>query len=161
MISCNVSCGHGTENSNSTKKITNNWYKHFYEDMCSKLKTIDIISYTNNDEYDKLLTENIIFVNLVDASAVNTVIECIVRNTPIIINKHPAIVELLGEDYPLYYENDSNDYYKINKQIEHMLLTGSKIKKAHHYLSKINKNKFMIQNFVFALIKVVFDLNRQ
>jgi len=154
MISCNVSC----DNVISDKKITNNWYKHFYEDILTKIKTVDILEYTNNEEYDKLLEENIIFINLVDASAVNTVIECIVRNTPIIVNKHPAIIEMLGEEYPLYYDNDSDE--TINNQIKKLLENGNKIRKAHNYLSRMNKNRYMIQNFVFALIRLVFDLSR-
>jgi hypothetical protein len=40
-------------------------------------------------------------------------LECIVRNNPIIVNKNKAIVELLGEKYPLYYEDDKY----MNKQI--------------------------------------------
>lgn len=155
MVSCNVSSNVVT----LSKKITNNWYKHFFEDTTSKLKTVDIINYTDNNEYDKLLTENIIFINLIDASAINTVIECIVRNTPIVVNKHPAVVELLGENYPLYYQNEIHDQYLLNKQIEHLLSGGFKIKNAHSYLSKMNKNKFMIQNFVYGLINVISDLN--
>lgn len=161
MISANVCCNISTNfRENTSKKITNNWYKHFYEDTISKLKTIDIINYTNNEEYDKLLSENIVFINLVDASAVNTIIECIVRNTPIIVNKHPAVVELLGEDYPLYYKNDTSDYYNINKEIENLVSNGLKIKKAYSYLSKMNKKKLMIENFVFSLINVVQELTQ-
>ena len=53
--------------------------------------------------YDLLLMQNIVFINLIDASAVNTILECIVRNTPIIVNKIDGIIDYLGEDYPLYY----------------------------------------------------------
>lgn len=160
IISTNLPMISSNQMLNNSKKITNNWYKHFYNDVFSKLKTIDILEYTNNEDYDKILTENVVFINLVDASAVNTIIECIVRNTPIIVNKHPAVVELLGENYPLYFDNDIYDYYHMNKKIEELLKNGSNIKKAHIYLNKLNKNKFMIQNFVFALINVVQELTK-
>lgn len=74
----------------------------FNDDM---YETAEIVTYLPNSDYDKLLGENIIFVCLYDASANNTVIECIVRNTPILINPLEAVKEYLGEDYPLYYDS--------------------------------------------------------
>lgn len=50
----------------------------------------------SNEAYDRLLTENIGFVALHDASANNTVIECIARATPLLVNPLPAVVEYLG-----------------------------------------------------------------
>ena len=55
-----------------------------------------------NDAYDALLAENIVFIELYDASANNTVIECIARGTPLLVNPLPAVVEYLGAGYPLY-----------------------------------------------------------
>ena len=57
----------------------------------------------SNEEYDRLLSENIAFVELHDANANNVVIECVARATPLLINPLPAVVEYLGHDYPLYY----------------------------------------------------------
>ena len=75
-----------------------------------KIKNISlknvVMKYTDTiEEYDDLLTNNIVFVDLFDASANNTVLECIVRRTPIIINNIGAVSEYLGKDYPLYFEN--------------------------------------------------------
>jgi hypothetical protein len=122
------------------KGIKNNWYNHFYNDLYNKLKSITFIEHLENEKYDHLLTENIVFINLVDASAVNTLIECIIRETPIIINKIPAVVELLGEKYPLYFGENDNIY--------DLLKNDSKICKAHRYLKKINKEKFYINTFI-------------
>jgi hypothetical protein len=74
----------------------------FKEEM---YKTAEKLMYLPNSEYDRLLVENIVFVYLYDASANNTVIECIVRNTPILINPLEAVKEYLGDDYPLYYNS--------------------------------------------------------
>jgi hypothetical protein len=52
-----------------------------------------------------LLSENIVFIELYDANANNTIVECIARGTPILVNPLPAVVEYLGEDYPLYFNN--------------------------------------------------------
>jgi hypothetical protein len=63
------------------------------------------MDWVSHEAYDKLLSENIVFLDFYDCSASNTVIECIVRNTPVLVNKHPAVVEYLGEDYPFYYDS--------------------------------------------------------
>ena len=59
----------------------------------------------SNADYDRLLSENIVFVELHDANANNAIIECIARATPLLINPLPAVVEYLGRDYPLYYSS--------------------------------------------------------
>lgn len=137
-VSQNVSC---------SDQIRNNWYKHYIKFTQDLIDSVEIIEKLENDDYDKLLSENIVFINLVDASAVNTVIECIVRNTPIIVNKHPAILEMLGEKYPLYYENCIN-YFEINTQVCNLLTNTSNIKKAHNYLQKLDKSSYLINTFV-------------
>jgi polysaccharide pyruvyl transferase WcaK-like protein len=135
------------QNCSFDKSISNNWYKHLYNDIEQKINNIKIINYIDNDEYDTLLSQNIVYINLVDASAINTLIECIVRNTPILINKIPSVVELLGNDYPLYYENDIDVY--------HILSDATNIKKAYYYIKNIPKTDFYIETFVDNLIKII------
>ena len=53
-------------------------------------------------EYAKILANNIIYNNLYDSSANNLVVECIASETPLIINRLPALEEYLGFDYPLF-----------------------------------------------------------
>jgi hypothetical protein len=76
--------------------------------------------------FDKLLSCNIVFLDLYDASANNTVVECIVRHTPILINKHPAAVEYLGAGYPLYF--------RTLREAEHLANDEDAIAAAHQYL---------------------------
>ncbi|PSB57680.1 tetratricopeptide repeat protein [Chamaesiphon polymorphus] len=61
------------------------------------------IPHLDDDEYDRLLSMNIAFVDLYDASANNAIIECIARATPLLVNPLPAVKEYLGEDYPMYF----------------------------------------------------------
>ena len=138
------------QNCSCDENINNNWYKHFYEDMKTKLSSIEIINHLSNDEYDKLLSENIVYINLVDASAINTLIECIVRNTPIVINKIPPVIELLGDHYPLYYEN--------NNDVFNLLSNTDNIKKAYYYIKKLPKNKFLINTFIDDLKKIISNI---
>jgi hypothetical protein len=71
-----------------------------------------------------------------------------VRNTPIIVNDHPAVIELLGPDYPLYFKNNYQNYFEMNKQIVDLLTNTINIKKAYQYLSNIDKSRFNIQKFI-------------
>ena len=58
----------------------------------------------SDDEYDSMLSSSIIFLNFFDVAASTTAIECIGRNTPLIVNRLPALEEYLGKEYPLFYE---------------------------------------------------------
>ena len=129
------------------KKIINNWYKHFYNDISCKISSVEVIEHVDNDTYDNMLTDNIVFINLVDASAINTVIECVVRNIPIVVNKHPAVVEILGEKYPLYFENGVD----MNHDVSKLLKDISKIRLAYYYLVRLNKKQLNIKYFISKL----------
>lgn len=80
------------------------------------LSSVQKVSAVNDDEYDALLASCIVFLDLFDASAVNTIIECFVRNTPVLVNKISPVVEFLGEDYPFYYESLTEASVKVNDQ---------------------------------------------
>jgi hypothetical protein len=121
-----------------------------YERKVKLKKNVYIINYLKNNEYDELLSENLVFINLVDASAVNTVIECIVRNTPIYINRLPALEEILGTKYPLFYDNICN--------VENML-TIEYVDKAYNYLKNLNKDKLHIDYFIEEFKKIIKDVN--
>jgi hypothetical protein len=75
------------------------------------------------------------------------------RNTPIIINKHPAVVELLGENYPLYYQSDN--YFMMNQEINELLANPKNILNAYKYLRKIDKKIIDIQTFGDEFISLI------
>lgn len=107
------------------------------------LKTFDssVISIPtlSDDDYDTLLSENVVFVSLIDAAAVNTIQECIVRNTPLFVNPLPAVVEVLGPDYPLYFTDIS--------QVP-SLMTLENITAAHEYMASMDKTLLDIDTFM-------------
>lgn len=74
----------------------------FQEEYYNNTKTIN---YLENSEYDDILSSNIVFLDLYDSSANNTIIECIARCAPILVNPLPAVVEYLGADYPFYFNS--------------------------------------------------------
>lgn len=118
--------------------------RHLKHRISRLIRRVQIIDTLSNDNFDKLLSENIVFLHLVTCSAVNTIIECIVRGTPIVVNRIPAAVEALGPDYPLYYDKleDIPD-----------LLTISNIKNAHKYLKKVSHEQFRIEHFMQDMIQ--------
>jgi len=101
---------------------------------------VALIKKLHNFEYDILLSENIVSINLIDCSAANTIIECIVRNTPILINKLPSIIEYLGKDYPFYY----NNLLEASKKANSIDL----IKKTYMYLKSMDKTKLKLETFI-------------
>jgi polysaccharide pyruvyl transferase WcaK-like protein len=138
----------------------NNWNKHLYEFLSSLGKDIGLLEHLSDSEYDQLLTENLVFIFLVDASAVNTIIECIIRNTPILVNRHPAVVDYLGENYPLYYgnkEGKTEDLVSLNREID-SLLKGNLVQEAHEYLKKMDKTPFRIETFIQQLVETIMTL---
>jgi hypothetical protein len=138
-------------------KIWNNWDRSFYADVVSKTNSVEYLNHLDNAKYDKLLAENVVFINLVDASAINTLIECIVRNTPIIVNKLPAVVELLGDKYPLYV-GCQQSYYELNKEVEGLLNDPNAIRKAHNYMKRLDKTMLSKEEFLKQFMNIIGEI---
>lgn len=68
-----------------------------------------VIARVNDATYDKVLSRNVIIMCLYDTSCNNAIIEAIVRTTPVLVNRHPAAVEYLGDAYPLYFDGSRRD----------------------------------------------------
>lgn len=109
--------------------------------ILEKNASVEVLPQVTNEAYDALLSENVVFLNLVDASAVNTVIECIVRNTPIYVNRLPALEEVLGHRYPGFYQNLPH--------AAQLIQTPGHILKTHMWLRFcVNKSRFRQSTFV-------------
>lgn len=104
---------------------------------------IDKLNNLSHKEYDYLLANNLIFVDFYDSSANNTIIECIARNNPIIVNKNPAVVEYLGVDYPLYFDSLEEASEKINSK---------NIFDAYEYLLNKDKTFLTYEYFLDSII---------
>lgn len=104
--------------------------------------SIKILNWQENSFYDKLLEQSLVFLDLYDTSCNNAIIESIIRGTPLLINKHPAIEEYLGSDYPLYYNNIQETSNLINYDT---------IYEAHKYLINNKNNQFKYLNSEYFL----------
>lgn len=117
-------------------------------DRCSPHRTrpdrgaVEVLSWLEAEAYDRLLTESVVFIELLDASANNAVIEAIVRETPLVVNRHPAVVEYLGPGYPLYYD----DLEEVRD-----LLTMEAIEEANRYLREMDKSDLRVEHFIDRL----------
>ena len=92
---------------------------------------VETIPRVSDTEYDLLLSRNVAFAEYFDASASNLVVECLARNTPIVTNRHPALVEYLGAEYPLFFD-----------RLEDVpnLLSESTVLRAHECLAARDKS---------------------
>ena len=82
-------------------------------------------------------------MDLYDSSANNGVVECIMRNTPILVNRIPATEEYLGKDYPFYFDSLNECFDKINNR---------DVFNCHKYLKEMNKDWILGPYFTIDLI---------
>jgi len=104
------------------------------------------MEHISNEHYDQLLSQNIVFLDLFDSSANNSIIECVVRNTPILVKDLPAVREYLGENYPFYFTNLEQAREKANN-LQLILQT-------HEYLKNYKtKEKFTKKYFIQSILQ--------
>ena len=136
---------HGVSTSCDTSTL-NRFDKAFIKDTHKMINSVQLIDGLDDLAYDDFLKDKVVFLNLVDAAAVNTVIECIVRAIPIIINRLPALEEYLGIDYPLFYNNNATQT-EINLFVI-QCFEKELIRKAHIYLYQKGKERLHMDEFV-------------
>lgn len=117
------------------------------EEMYKKIKSVRLEDRKSNKSYDDMLSSSIVLLDLIECSACNVLLECIMGEVPIYVKYHKAISEYLGEDYPLYYDKVSN-----------LIIDESKIKIANKYLRKLNKEKFSSDYFIKSMLKIKSEI---
>jgi hypothetical protein len=108
----------------------------------SEIKTnesVGRIPRLSNDDYDQLLASSLVFLPLFDVSANTTIVECIVRNTPVLTNRLPASEEYLGKDYPLFYQTLEEASDKLEPSL---------VYETHKYLSRMDKSHLQPDYFL-------------
>jgi len=101
--------------------------------------TVEFLSYQAPGDYDHLLANHVVFLDLYDTVVNNTVLECIARRTPVVCNRLPSLVELLGPEYPLFF----SDLDEAAAKAEDLTL----IEKAHQHLAGIPDYAFSQRSF--------------
>lgn len=86
--------------------------------------SVELLPTLSNEEYDQVLTDSAVFLDLFDAPANTAVVECLARGTPLCVNRVGGIEEYLGRAYPLYHRGDAAE----------VLGDLERVRAAHHYL---------------------------
>jgi hypothetical protein len=100
---------------------------------------VETCGYVNNATYDRLLAESIVLAEYFDVSASNTVVECIARGTPVLVNRLPALEEYLGSDYPLFFHD-------IETAGRHLADRG-RLEAAHRHLVGMDRSWLSARGF--------------
>lgn len=119
--------------------------------------TFEIFNTANFEEYDKMLMTNIIVLDLLDAAANNAVLEMINLAIPMLVARHPAVEEYVGEDYPLFFSS-VDDIEGIVESEEQLL---KQMELAHKYLVKLPKDDLQLDAFATSLSEVAQDVLRE
>jgi hypothetical protein len=104
----------------------------------------------NDDEYDVLLSRSIVFLNLIASVANNTILECLRRHVPLVVNRLAGPVYYLGAEYPLFYEQLDEVYE---------LLTEENICAAHAYLKQRSRQCLGADTFARQIASAVGALS--
>jgi hypothetical protein len=111
-----------------------------------------MVKYTSTfTEYDNLLLNNIIIIPLWNASANNSVLECIAMNIPVFVTRLPATEEYLGKNYPMFFTLITELEYIINNDY----LLHELYKKTYNYMKNMNKNNIQLEYFYSELLKII------
>lgn len=108
---------------------------------CSDMDDVETLRLSDAD-YDDTLAANIMFLNLYDSSANNAVIECIARRTPLLVNRHPAVVEYLGPAYPFYY-SDLDEAARLLQDVNRIRETHAYLCSTAEVQDRIRLSRFM------------------
>lgn len=143
-------CGYTTNDvaAASSSSLTNKWVASLVHNVKLNIASVEVLENVDNSAYDELLDRNVVFLKLFDCSAVNTVLECMARTTPLIVNRHPALVELLGPNYPGFYANDHEAVC--------IAMEPARIERCHRYLASLDKGRLKLSYFVSELFRSIF-----
>ena len=122
-----------------------------YIDYKGKLNDVQRTEKLNNSTYDRIITENIVIIPLWNASANNSILECIEMNIPSFVTRLPASEEYLGKDYPMFY----TDISVVEKIINNRELLNQKYEETYNYLLNIDKSEITHEHFNSELLKII------
>ena len=106
-------------------------------------ESVELVPTISNEDYDDWLTHCVLFLDFVDAGANTTIVECITRGTPILVNPVGGVTEYLGPEYPLYFSDIT--------EAEHKLQDRALLQRAHQYLQSMDKTRFTGEGFLNAM----------
>ncbi len=115
-----------------TPRVSSSFSSYLQSEMktTKNVSSVSFQEYPKQSNFDEILSHNPVFIDHYDLNTDPVLTQCIVRNTPMIIRRHPAAEEVLGKDYPLFF----SDLNQVSA-----LLNESSILEGHVYLANISK----------------------
>ena len=136
--------------------IKNDFKQAFFKNFSiPKNKQIEFKYQLSNDKYQEIFISSVIFVDIVDGVANNTILECIIFNTPIIIRRTASAEEYLGKEYPLFFESTEDIFLLYEEPILLNL-----IQESHKYLQNMDKTHVCMEIFNKKLNYDIGKLNK-
>jgi len=95
------------------------------------------------EEYDRIVKQNVVIVDLWAATANNAVLEAIALNAPFLITRLNSTTQYLGDEYPLFF----SDFDELQALLDDEELLRNKLIAANLYLSRMDKSDLTIDRF--------------
>ena len=115
---------------------------------------VDMPYLDNWEEYDNLIQSSILVMPLFDAAANNSILECIISNTPIFVTRCYGTVEYLGSEYPMFFD----DIHELNSLLSDRQAVFELYKLAHEYLTKMDKTHLSFKHFYSEILKYINNI---
>jgi hypothetical protein len=115
---------------------------------------VDMPYLNNFDDYDKLIQSSILIMPLFDAAANNSILECIISNTPIFVTRCYGTVEYLGSEYPMFFD----DINELNMLLSNRQSVFDLYKLTYEYLKKMDKTHLSNTHFYSELLKFINNI---
>ena len=120
------------------------------------LDLVEIKYFESYNDYDNFILNNIIIIDLWNANANNSIIECLIRNIPFFVSKLDEVIEYLGPDYPMYFESITELEYILNNSDITILYSNT-----YNYLKNIDKSDLEFKYFNLELNNfLTFNINK-
>jgi hypothetical protein len=105
---------------------------------------VKLVYAADYQDFNVLLKQNIVIIDLWGASANNAILQAIALNIPVFVRRLPSTVEYLGSSYPMYFNYVGELEDSINENSIHLrklLLT------THLFLRDMNKTHLSLGSF--------------
>ena len=123
--------------------IKDDFKQDFFKNITiPKNNNIEFKYQLSNEKYREVFTNSVIFADIVEGVANNTILECILFNTPIILRRTPSSEEYLGKEYPLFFNTIEELFYLYDESVLLNLIQSS-----HNYLRNMDKTHISIETF--------------
>jgi len=119
-----------------------------------EINSVERIDFLPAHDYDSLLTQSLVYLDMYDTSANNAVLECIATATPFLSRRIPAIEEYVGQDYPLFLDVENLD------SISGGQLADLACRASCHLRDNIDKESLTLERFRQDVLSIVASVSR-